>query len=256
MRSEEPDNSQWPLTIWSELALPEHDNRLNDLILRYQKPLKVYFLGKFPNLRAHADEVLLNFAEDKLLKKSWREIADPGKGRFRDFLKKCLYRFVLDWIRRHPQRPDVPEDWLDEIPAPGPAEDDGPFALEWVRMVLSETLRGMEQDCKDAEREQPRGGHIWEVFRLRMLEPIFNEGKPMPYAQLVRHLELRSPAEASNMLLGAKRIYRRHLDSVIKAYEKREGAVKAELEELKEILSQFTKEKGKSATQDSPEENV
>ena len=43
---------------------------------------------------------------------------------------------------------------------------------------------------------------------------------------------------------------------MIKAYEKREGAVKAELEELKEILSQFTKEKGKSATQDSPEENV
>jgi hypothetical protein len=159
-------------------------------------------------------------------------------------------------MRKHPPVPDVPEGRIVEIPAPEPDADDGPFVLQWVKIVLAETLQCMENDCKNPQRDQPRGGHIWEVFRLRMLEPIFDQGKPMPYEQLVGLLGLKSPAEASNMLLSAKRIYRRHLYSVIEMFEKKGVAVKTELEELKQILSRFTEGKGQSSAQDSPDENV
>ena len=76
--------------------------------------------------------------------------------------------------------------------------------MTWVRTVLAETLRRMEADCKDPSADQPRRGQIWEMFRIRLLEPVFNDAPQAPYEQLIERFGLRSPTDASNMLLSAK----------------------------------------------------
>ena len=65
---------------------------------------------------------------------------------------------------------------------------------------------------------QPRRGHIWEMFRIRLLEPLFNDAPQVPYDQLIESFGLKSPTDASNMLLSAKRMFKTHLTRVIKEY--------------------------------------
>ena len=74
---------------------------------------------------------------------------------------------------------------------------------------------------------------------MRLLSPAF-EGADVPsYEQAVSQLKLRSPNEASNMLLSAKRIFKRHLLAVISEYEGQGKAV-AELEDLQRLLQRIT----------------
>ncbi len=62
--------------------------------------------------------------------------------------------------------------------------------MTWVRTVLAETLRRMEADCKDPAADQPRRGQIWEMFRIRLLEPFFNDAPQVPYDKLIETLRL------------------------------------------------------------------
>ena len=214
---------------------------LDRLIALYWQPLKIFLVATFPSLRAEADAVLQDFAEDKLLQAGWLGKADRSRGRFRDFLKTSLRHFVLDRVRRAEVKnaPLSLEELEQELPAPeAPAEA---FDLAWARAVLAETLRRMEADCRRPGQEQPRRGQIWEMFQLRLLEPLFSEAAPVPYERLVDRFGLKSPTEASNLLLSAKRIFKRHLDEVIKDYAGRGPAAALELQALRDFLDGLAK---------------
>ncbi len=119
--------------------------------------------------------------------------ADRSRGKFRDFLKTSLRNFVLDRLNRAEVRhAPVSLDELEvDVPAAaGPSEE---FDLTWVRTVLAETLRRMEADCRDPAADQPRRGYIWEMFRIRLLEPIFNDAAQPPYEQLIERFGLQIP---------------------------------------------------------------
>ena len=244
-------SSLWPVTDWSEVGhaaelVGKDADRLNQLIVRYQKPLKVCLLSAFPSLAAQADEVLQDFAQDRILREGWLRKANRDRGHFRDFLKKSLQNFARDRLRKNANAP-VPIDGLDaDLPIEGPGPE--PFDLEWVRIILAEVFKRMEADCKDAGKDQPRRTSIWEVFRLRMLQPALEDSEPVGYEEIVRQFGVVSPADAQNMLATAKRIFTRHLNAVIGEYEKGEQAVKAEIEELKRFLSGFAK--GRTLSQD------
>jgi hypothetical protein len=102
--------------------------------------------------------------------------------------------------------------------------------------VLAETLRRMEADCRNPAEEQPRRSQIWEMFRIRLLEPIFNDAEPPAYDQLIEQFGLRSPTDASNTLLSAKRIFKTHLSKVIKEYAGQDAAAAVEIQSLEEFL--------------------
>jgi hypothetical protein len=107
--------------------------------------------------------------------------------------------------------------------------------------VLAQTLQRMEADCKDPAADQPRRGYIWEMFRLRLLDPVFEETEPPPYEQLVSRFDLRSPTDASNLLLSSKRIFKMHLGRVIKEYAEQDVATTAEIQALEEFLGRLAK---------------
>src|SRR5262245_37257765 len=92
------ETSFWPRTIWPEVQAAAREigkspERVNELILKYQRPLRIYLLHQFrafPEVRRNADDLLQDFASRKILTERWLGKASPLKGRFRDYLKRSL----------------------------------------------------------------------------------------------------------------------------------------------------------------------
>jgi hypothetical protein len=249
----DPKSSLWPLTEWSTSGfLPSSLGRdadsLNQLILRYETPLKVYLLSTFPGHVGEVEELLQDFTQDKILKEGWLAKPDRSKGRFRDFLKRSLGNFVKDRIRKRAHAPVSLDELEADIAAAPPAAEQ--FDLNWTRAILAEVLKRMEADCQAPGKEQPRRGYIWEIFRLRLLQPALEDAEPVGYDEIVRRFAIISPFDAQNMLATAKRIFTRHLDSVVGEYESGEEAVKLEIEAIKQFLSRLGKKKRGNSPQD------
>jgi hypothetical protein len=244
MASESSKASVFPRTDWAGLGKAAADDvRLDQLIRLYWQPLKIYFLATFPGLQNQADTLLQDFAEDRMLKDGWLLRADQNRGRFRDFLKTSLRNFVLDYLSRvDVKNPPVSLDELEQELPQAPTDDQSEaFDLAWARTVLAETLRRMEADCKNPQEEQPRRSQIWEMFRLRLLEPVFNDAEPPAYEQLIEQFGLKSPTDASNTLLSAKRIFKVHLNKVIKEYAGQDAATTTEIQALEDFLVRLAK---------------
>ena len=243
MASDPTTGSIFPRTDWAELskAAEAQPVPLDRLIRLYWQPLKIFLLTTFPTLKDEADTILQDFAEDKMLKEGWLRKADQERGRFRDFLKTSLRNFVLNRLNRADVKhaPLSLDDLEHEVPEPPAATDE--FSLEWARAVLAETLRRMEADCKDPTQDQPRRTYIWELFRIRLLDPIFHDAPQMPYDQLVERFGLKSPTDASNTLLSGKRIFKSHLERVIREYAGQDAAAALELQELENFLQHLAK---------------
>ncbi len=198
-------------------------------------------MATFPSLRNQAEALLQDFAEDKILKKGWLQRADRSRGKFRDFLKTSLRNFVLDRLSRADAR-HAPVS-LEELDREWPAAESDEFDLTWVKITLAETLRRMEADCRDPGQDQPRRTRIWELFRIRLLGPLLEDAAPVPYEELVARFDLKSPLEASNMLLTGKRIFKKHLGGVIREYAEQDAATAAEIAELEGFIARLAGEK-------------
>jgi len=240
----EPDRSTiFPRTDWADLgkAAAAEPAPLDRLVKLYWQPLKIYLLATFPALHNQAEVLLQNFAEDKLLQEGWLRKADQSRGRFRDFLKISLRNFILDRLNRaEAKNPPLSLDELEqELPEAETVSE--AFDLEWARTVLGETLRRMEADCRRPGEDQPRRSFIWEMFRIRLLEPVYHGAAQVPYDQLIAKFKLKSPMDASNMLLSGKRIFKAHLDKVIREYAGQDAAAALEIQALEEFLQRLAK---------------
>jgi len=243
MAPEPSKSSIFPRTDWAELgkAAEAEQMPLDRLVRLYWQPLKIFLVATFPSLKNQADTLLQDFAEDKLLQKGWLRKVDQSRGRFRDFLKTSLRNFVLNRLNlAEVKNPPISLEELEqELPEPEAASEK--FDLAWVSNVLAETLRRMEADCKKPGKDQPRRSHFWEMLRIRTLDPIFNDAPQVPYDQLVEQFGLKSPMDASNTLLSAKRIFKEHLDEIIKEYAGQDAATAIEVQALKDFLVRLAK---------------
>lgn len=243
MADESSNSSIFPRTDWSALsrAAEAEPVPLDRLVRLYWQPLKIFLVTTFPSLKDQVDTLLQDFAEDKLLQEGWLRKADQTRGRFRDFLKASLRNFVLDRLNRADvKRPPLSLEELEhELPEPRAAAE--AFDMAWARTVLAETLRRMEADCKDSGEDQPRRGYIWEMFRIRLLEPVFEDVAQVPYDQLIDRFGLKSPTDASNLLLSGKRIFKAHLGRVIREYAQQDAATAAEIQALEDFLVRLSR---------------
>jgi hypothetical protein len=164
------------------------------------------------------------------------EKADPGKGKFRDFLKSSLRNSVVGEIRKRDAEKrggktnSVSYEELEqEVAGPEPYSDS--FDLAWLQMVLAETLERMEKACEISEN-----GHLWKIFQTRMVQPILEGTKAPAYDELVARFGFKSPAQATNALATAKRMFARYLRDVVAQYETGDQAVRAELDAFRVFL--------------------
>lgn len=235
---------QTPSTRWSLVARAAGEDasgRLDamDELLRIYRPVLVRHLHLGMGMPMDRTEDLVQgFIAERILEKNLLARADRDRGRFRSFLLKCFGRYVQDEQRKERARKRGPTASkvvrLDEHPdllATEPAPEMS-FNLAWARGVITESIRATHEECRCKGRED-----LWEIMQGRVLGPARDGTAPTEYDDLVRRFGFQSPAEASNALMTAKRMFMRNLREVVRDTVETEDEVDMEIRDLKKILS-------------------
>ena len=233
-----------PATRWSLVARArsrEEDGwttALDQIVTAYRPVLVRHLVTNLRLSLDRAEDLVQAFLTDRLLDRNILAQATREKGRLRSFLLKVFGNFVIGELRRQQalkRRPSSPDavrlDDLPELPA-GEAAQAGAFDALWARQVLASTLDRMRDECLSMKRQT-----LWSVFEDRILGPLFDQSVPMPYERLVTRFGLRSPSEASNLLITAKRMFVRILREVVRETVAADRDIEPEIRELKRILA-------------------
>ncbi len=229
--------SRFPETRWSlveRAAASDADvssAALSELLVLYTPVLRTFLIESRRVQADSVDDLIHDFVADKVLARKLVHHADRARGRFRNLLVKALTNFVTARnIRRNARQSylvDVEE--LGGIPSDQEVDR---FDQEWVRQVLRDSLRLMEEECRTRDRMD-----VWKVFRMRILNPILHDKEAVGYGELVSQLGIETPRQAINLLATAKSCFRRHLRKAVGRYVL-EDEIEEEIRALREIVGQ------------------
>lgn len=229
-----------PETQWSLIARAENGDTmvrrqaLTDILRRYSGAMKAHLALKRGLRPEQSDDLLQGFVADKVLEQMILTAADQARGRFRNFLLTALDHYAASQFRhgqagkRNPGV-TVPLEAIQNTLEAGHAPPDD-FDVAWVRQLLQSALDQMQAQCHEMQRPE-----VWEIFRDRLVLPLF-ENLPCPsYEELVTRFGFATPTQASNVLITGKRMFARILRCLIAEYEM-PNAVEEELADLYRIL--------------------
>ena len=230
-------STYWPLVRSVGAGGPEREAALDHLVRQYSPALKQYLQTKFELDSGTADDCVQGFLVDKVLKRDLIARALKEKGKFRTFLVTAIHHWTIDKFRRERSRKRCPENGffgihaVDEEELLLTAEDQQQFDNVFVRQVLASAVHRLNQYCVNHDHAA-----AWTVFYHRILSPVLDGDEPKPYTELVEELGLSSAVEARNLLVTAKRIFRRELETVVTEYSNDSAEVEGELAELRKLL--------------------
>jgi DNA-directed RNA polymerase specialized sigma24 family protein len=144
----------------------EANGAMAALVQRYGGAIHRYLLASLRDAEA-ADELAQEFAL-RFLRGDFKN-ADPGKGRFRDFLKRAVYHLMVDYHRSRRARPlHISGQGFDRV---SPTEDpwqtdlDRQFLASWRDELLARAWAALDQ--VQARTGQP----FADILRLRVDSP-------------------------------------------------------------------------------------
>ncbi len=162
-------------TVWS-LVRQAHQGRDDDAAAARQEMMERYCGAVFRYLLAavrdpHAAEDLTQEFALRFTRGLFRQ-ADPGRGRFRDYVKTSLFHLVDDFRKRHAKEArqgPLPEH---ELAAPGAEalNTEQAFLSCWRQELLSRTWEALER------QEKAAGQPLATVLRFRVDNPDVNAG--------------------------------------------------------------------------------
>ena len=235
-------------TCWSTVRRaggsgPERESALDGLIRQYRPALKYYLSTHFGLDLSTADDVVQGFLLDKVIKRNLLKQAAQERGKFRTFLLTAINRYAVDYFRRANAKKRIPAKVLVSLEAAdealngdtGSNPNANAFDNAFVRQVLAMAVWRLRRWCADGDDSR---GAVWEVFSRRILEPLFSDAPPQPYAELIADpvVSLDSVGEARNRLTTAKRILRRELCSIVTEYSNDSAEAEEELEQLRRLI--------------------
>jgi hypothetical protein len=179
-----------------------------------------------------ADDLLQGFVADKVLSAGLVRHADQGRGKFRNFVLKSLNNYANTKLQREfsdRARKVGLDEGLANIANNLKIIDR--FEQEWVRQVVRDALNLMERDCRERRRAD-----IWEVFRLRFVEPMLSGADPVDYDQIIRQFNIATPRQAINLLANAKRSFLTCLRLSVGKYVSSDEQIESEISDLREIV--------------------
>jgi RNA polymerase sigma factor (sigma-70 family) len=158
-----------------------------------------------------------------------RERADPGRGRFRAYVRAALAKFLVDESRRRemPRRGGgqriVPLDDPEALELPDTRGRSPEDALDelWRAEVLERAARELERELREEGKEK-----WWALFRDHVLL-----GEDLSHAELAEHHGV-TRVDVSNWLTRGRARYREALIRVVGETVEGEGALAAELDWL------------------------
>jgi len=238
----EPQAGQFPATRLSlvERARGEGEVRrlaVGQLLETYQPALRAHLLWKRRISPDRAEDLVQAFITDKVIERNLVSHYDRTRGKFRTFLLTALDRYVSNILRNEAAQRRSPDSLrsLDDdqrglaVSAPSTAN---PFDIEWANQVLKLALKNMQDECGKSGRED-----LWQIFDCRVRAPLMEQVEPLAYDEFVQRFGLRSPTQASNLLITAKRAFERSLRQVIAEYVHHESEIDEEIRDLIAVLA-------------------
>jgi len=201
---------------------------MTTLLTRYEPALKSY-LRIVRRLGDESDDILQAFVADSLLEREMLRHANEGRGKFRTFLLTCLNHFVASWYRTAKAKSTASLGGTLATDEPTPSAQ---IEAIWARTLIQDVITAMREHCLTEKRND-----IWTVFEGRMLAEFFENQPPISYETLAAQLGLRSPTQAANLLVTAKRLYARMLRVAVNEYEHDEANIEAEIADLQNTLA-------------------
>lgn len=214
----------------------EESTSLEHLLSRYHDPLVWYLENKCLFDAPQARQTLHDFLADPATKRDMLAKARIMNGRqFRRALLCSLEAFVLSNGSRYPQlrsrlaHAKSSSRSATRVTKPRDAHS---FDVAWAQGVFNEALSHMETECRRTNRLD-----IWRIFEARVRQPLLNR-QPLPdYREMVREFGFKSPAQAHNLLLTAKRAFATAVQNAVNRQHSGSNGHNAELSELKLILA-------------------
>ena len=213
---------------------------LGRLVEKHRPWLLAHLAFRFGFMEHELQDVLQSFIEHKILKNDLLGHADPVKGSFRAFLRSAVDNFATSEIRRRKALKRAPEGCVcvdvdslspSELLVEPPQPPNPPRDIVWAQAVIAGALLDMHNALVRQDRLD-----IWDLFNGRVLQTILNDEPPLDYRTIIARHRYRSPAQALNALVTAKRMFRRHLRAVIAQYAQNDKEVEEELARLKWVL--------------------
>lgn len=228
---------RFPTTTW---ALVERGQEaLGEVFQRYQPAIRKHLIFVKGVARHDVEDLIQGFVSSQMIESDLLARADQCKGKFRTLLLTALDRYLANDARHHRSTKRTPRNGrihsMDDsafTSHPTAVANADTFDIEWARQILNETTSRMQSCC-----EMTGQNMVWEVFKARLLNPIANH-EPVPdYESLRVRLKLRSPLQASNLLVTAKRMYSRFMRSVVAEYVQSDEEIEEEISTIFAILS-------------------
>jgi RNA polymerase sigma factor (sigma-70 family) len=156
--------TQWTAVFQAHRGPSDEAMRaLSELVRRYGGAVHRYVLASLRDAEA-AEELAQEFAL-RFLRGDFRN-ADPGKGRFRDFLKRAVYHLMIDHHRARRAQASP----LEVVGEPADLETsiadlDAGFAESWREELLARAWAAL------ARHQERTGRPLFAVLRARVAEP-------------------------------------------------------------------------------------
>ncbi|MBC8105708.1 MAG: sigma-70 family RNA polymerase sigma factor [Anaerolineae bacterium] len=210
------------------LSVTQRGPALSELLRCYLPAMRSHLVRRQRIAPERADDLLQGFIVRKILEYDLIARADQARGKFRTLLLTSLDNFVRNELGRPARESgqELPEALPDDGLEPG-----ADFDVPWAQALLGQAIERMRAECEREGRTD-----VWGVFDARILGPTLRDEPTMEYAQLVERFGLKSPAQASNVLITAKRMFERTLRSVVAEYAD-ESAIDEEINDLRIVLS-------------------
>ena len=234
-------------TRWTEILRAKTDDltrrkiAVDKLIATYWKPVYCYLRHKgFGN--EVAKDLTQGFFHEIVLGRDLIQQADQAKGRFRTFLLRALERYVVDVHRGETRKKRrtkkgtvrLEPDELANLPTlKAGVTPEQAFHYGWAADLLDQVLGEVKDEYCTTGRAT-----YWEVFRSKILTPIFDNVKGPSFAEICKKHGIDGESKASNMMITVKRRFRtiliRHLRKLVGS----DSEVEEEFREFLKILSE------------------
>lgn len=236
--SESFSETSWDLIFDAKREKDETRRKayLSDLIEIYWRPVYHYIKRKGYGHEAALD-LTQGFMSYFFLEAGIFKKADSGKGKFRALLLVAVNRYIInerrDRARREGRVTKIDsDDLIKYIPdtikhEPGHAFDHA-FAADLLNKVLN--------DVKNEYCSTGRDEH-WELFRLSVLEPAFQDRTRPRLSELCEKLDIRNEQSAVHMIAAVKRRFRAILNRYITHHSSTEADATEALKEIRRLFS-------------------
>ena len=226
-----------PVTNWTLIGKAGVEGEigrqaLEAVLILYRPVIRTFLIRRIGLSSPDAEDIQQGFIADRILEKELLSRADKKRGKFRTYLFTSLENYAIDMLRKRKRDAGINQRLETAVRESEASGTDPRLTIdaEWAKRVINVSLERMKLAC-----DQTRQPYLWMIFKARVIEPAW-EGTSRSYPELLLEVGFKTPVEAANALVTAKRRYEKILEDLVGEYVDDPEDVDAEVTELLRAL--------------------